>query len=73
VTCPECGHEDHGRRRCVRFVAEESIVTTAEVRFDYFSSSPCNCVGPVASTDDHCDDRMVVACTLMLNTRRIPC
>ena len=75
MRCPECGHDEHGRRRCRQFVAvEEEVDIPGLGRCVSLSSSPCNCKGPAREEgEDTSSDRMTVACTLMLNERRMPC
>jgi hypothetical protein len=75
LPCAECGHSHHGRSRCVKFVGSQEAVDVPELgRCVFMDSHPCNCMGPVSScTDDVASDRMVVACTLFLNEKRLPC
>jgi len=59
----------------VKFVGSQEVVDVPELgRCVFMDSHPCNCMGPSpASTDDLIDARMVVACILFLNEKRLPC
>jgi hypothetical protein len=75
IPCSECGHAHHGRNRCVKFVDFQEVVDVPDLgRCVFMDSHPCNCMGKASSgSDEVASDRMVVACTLMLNERRLPC
>jgi hypothetical protein len=67
--CPECGHDVHGRKRCVVFVGySEDVELPGLGRAVFSDSHPCNCMGlRTSGGEDVVDERMVTACTLFLN------